>query len=134
HPRRGRPPGRPVPRGEQTAPRQPGHAGLPHAAPAEGRSEPRVPDGRAEPSPCLRPHTGGARHGQPHAPGHPGGHAAAVQERLFGPLSSPEMNSTRMSPTGCCLPDPLRSCVGTAATPLQALGSRKTGRFFPSLL
>uniref|UniRef100_A0A8C4Y9M8 Rho-GAP domain-containing protein n=1 Tax=Gopherus evgoodei TaxID=1825980 RepID=A0A8C4Y9M8_9SAUR len=56
------------------------------------------------------------------------------QERLFRPLSSPEMNSTQLNPTGCCLPDPRRSCVGTAGTGLQVLGSRKTGRFFPSLL
>ncbi|XP_053900134.1 rac GTPase-activating protein 1-like isoform X1 [Malaclemys terrapin pileata] len=56
------------------------------------------------------------------------------RERLFRPLSSPEMNSTQLSPTGCCLPDPRRSCVGTTGTALQALGSRKTGRFFPSLL
>ncbi|XP_029770311.1 uncharacterized protein LOC112123233, partial [Terrapene carolina triunguis] len=35
HPGRGRLPGSPVPRGEQTAPRQPGHTGLPHAAPPE---------------------------------------------------------------------------------------------------
>ncbi|XP_044887686.1 rac GTPase-activating protein 1-like isoform X2 [Mauremys mutica] len=56
------------------------------------------------------------------------------RERLFRPLSSPEVNSTQLSPTGCCLPDPRRSCVGTAGTGLQVLGSRKTGRFFPSLL
>ncbi|XP_050825616.1 LOW QUALITY PROTEIN: rac GTPase-activating protein 1-like [Gopherus flavomarginatus] len=56
------------------------------------------------------------------------------QERLFRPLSSPEMNSTQLNPTGCCLPDPRRSCVGTVGTGLQVLGSRKTGRFFPSLL
>ncbi|XP_074925947.1 rac GTPase-activating protein 1-like [Chelonoidis abingdonii] len=56
------------------------------------------------------------------------------QERLFCPLSSPEMNSTQLNPTGCCLPDPRRSCVGTTGTGLQVLGSRKMGRFFPSLL
>ncbi|XP_043360691.1 LOW QUALITY PROTEIN: rac GTPase-activating protein 1-like [Dermochelys coriacea] len=56
------------------------------------------------------------------------------RERLFHPLSSPEMNSTQLSPTGGCFPDPLRSCVGTVPPPRPASGSRKTGRFFPSLL
>ncbi|CAM4532415.1 rac GTPase-activating protein 1-like isoform X1 [Lepidochelys kempii] len=56
------------------------------------------------------------------------------RERLFRPLSSPEMNSTQLSPTGGCFPDPLRSCMGTVPAPLPASGPRKTGRFFPSLL
>ncbi|XP_077686468.1 rac GTPase-activating protein 1-like [Eretmochelys imbricata] len=56
------------------------------------------------------------------------------RERLFRPLSSPEMNSTQLSPTGGCFPDPLRSCMGTVPAPLPASGPRKMGRFFPSLL
>ncbi|CAM5146750.1 unnamed protein product, partial [Eretmochelys imbricata] len=87
-PGRGRLPGSPVPRGEQTAPRQPGHAGLPNAASAEGRSEPRVQDGRTEPGPGLRAHAGGARHEQPHAPGHPAGHAPAVRGDGSSPVAA----------------------------------------------
>ncbi|XP_015724682.1 rac GTPase-activating protein 1-like isoform X2 [Coturnix japonica] len=55
-------------------------------------------------------------------------------EPLFRPISIPELLAGQLSPTRtCCLPDALRSCVGTAAQSQQRAAPGKV-RFFPPLV
>ncbi|XP_063197857.1 rac GTPase-activating protein 1-like [Chroicocephalus ridibundus] len=55
------------------------------------------------------------------------------REPFFRPIVSLEPKPGQLSPAGtCCLPNTLRSCVGTATQPPQGQAPRKVGRFFPS--
>ncbi|XP_062972845.1 rac GTPase-activating protein 1-like isoform X2 [Elgaria multicarinata webbii] len=53
------------------------------------------------------------------------------QERLFRPLSSPEVNAVQMSPGSGCLPNKLRDCILTTIPPLNAPRTKKTRKILP---
>ncbi|XP_067399762.1 uncharacterized protein [Emydura macquarii macquarii] len=112
HPGRGGQPGCPVPRGEQAAPGQPGHAGLPPAAPAQVMA--RL---LSLPPEFWRRFVGKELENLvPTAVGDP--LVLNERERLFRPLASP-----KMSPASCCLPAPLRSCTALCRPPGRWAGS-----------